>query len=380
MAKILILGIGHAQLDLFNICKALGYEIIACSNVEEGPGLALADSFSRTDICDIAGVKAVAENNSVDVIYSVGSDFAMPTVCSVSRMLGLPHFVSHDIAKLCRVKSSLRKFLGKDFVGNIDYRVLKSVEDFQDSSFPLVMKPVDSQGQRGVRTVRTIDDVHRYLESTKAFSRRGEVVIETALFGSEVSVNTYSIANKPVAYFISDRLSWQQFDGGLVRRHVVPSKFVGTEIEDKIVDLVNSILAKLGISDGPCYFQIMITAGEPYVIEVSPRLDGCHLWRLIDIYSSINILELSVEHLSGGHLRCLDRKKSSRYWADGRYCLEFFYDYPGSVMDRGKFVLTNPLFVQWYYENGETILPKNGVFEKCGYQIYFVDGTVDEAF
>ena len=380
MARILILGVGHAQLDLFNVCKILGFEIIACSNVEEGPGVALADSFSRTDICDIVGVRAVAENNSVDLTYSVGSDFAMPTICSVSRMLGLPHFVSHGIAKLCRVKSSLRKFLGKDFRGNIDYQVLKSVEDYRGSPFPLIMKPVDSQGQRGVKAVRTIDDLHRYLESTKAFSRKGEVIIETEMLGSEVSVNTYSISNKIVACYISDRLSWPQFDGGLVRKHVIPSKFIGTKVEDKIIDLVNRILVRLGISDGPCYFQIMITAGEPYVIEVSPRLDGCHLWRLIDLYSSINILELSVEHLSGGHLRYLDRKNSSLHSAEGRYCLEFFCDYPGSVMDRDKFVLTNPLFVQWYYANGETILPKNGVFEKCGYQIYFVDGAVDEEF
>lgn len=378
MAKILILGVGHAQLDLFNVCRVLGFEIVACGNSEDGPGVALADSFSLIDICDIAGVKEVAEKESVDLIYSVGSDFAMPTVCSVSQMLGLPFFVSPEVARLCRVKSNLREFLGKDFAGNVEYQVLRNAEGFQGGQFPLVMKPVDSQGQRGVRTVRTIDDIHRYLESTRAFSRRGEVVVETALFGSEVSVNTYLISGKLVACCISDRLCWQQFDGGLVRKHVIPSKYTGTKVEVKIVDLVSRILAKLGISDGPCYFQVMIISGEPYLIEVSPRFDGCHLWRLISLCSPINLLEFSVRHLAGDYSRpfaCKDRPFSS---ADRRYCLEFFYDYPGSVMESDKFALSNPLFVQWYYENGEIIQPKNGIFEKCGYQIFPVDDAASD--
>jgi biotin carboxylase len=364
--RVLVLGIGAAQRDLLVACRERGYEVCACSNSEAGPGHSLADRFEMIDIADVTAVETWAEQLGVAWVYSTGSDLAMPTACAVSERLGLPTLVSSWTAALCNAKDRLRAHLGPSHEGNLEYIVATSGADLEFSRYPAIVKPSDSQGQRGVRKVGTREELVAHFEHARSFSRAGKVIVEQFIDGPEISVNTYSVDGQLTFCLISDRVSWPQFPGGIIHEHRLPSEHERQPAHARIVSLVRRTLEVLAIRNGPAYFQIKLQQGMPYLIEITPRLDGCHLWRLIREYCGANLLEAVLDQLDG---------LSPEAWpilpgtARPRLKLEFLCEEPGRPFDRTRYAVDHPRFLQWFYEQGETVRRLNGFYEKGGYHI-----------
>jgi len=364
--SILILGIGNAQKDLFEYCSRHHIRTYACSYTDQGPAATLADHFEPVDIADVNGVLDYARWADVDLVYSIGSDIAMTTIGSVSEALGLPHFVSARVARICNNKAELRSFLGAEFAGNLKHQVIRDTDESIDLTFPLMMKPVDSQGQRGVRKVTNMEELLAHFPNVRSYSRSGDVILEAYVDGPEISVNTYSVDGRMVFLLCSERIVWPQYQGGIIHKHRIPCESISPEALANVERLVEQTLEKLKIVNGPAYFQIKLSRDTPILLEVTPRLDGCHLWRVISEYSGFDLLDAAMKHLSGTP----PQEHHQQPQASGQlYELEFFCDVPGEPFSSNKYSPTNPIFLEWFYADNETIRPVNGLFEKCGYQI-----------
>jgi formate-dependent phosphoribosylglycinamide formyltransferase (GAR transformylase) len=352
--------------DAIECCKKLGVEVHACSFTEVGVGRGLVDYFSATDIVNIDGVCQYIVDHRIDWVYSVGSDLAMPTVSAVSEKLNLPHFISYQVASLCQNKIQLRSFLWKDIQGNIACTVVKSREDIESwEEYPCILKPVDSQGQRGVYLLESEREFNRYYEQSMKFSRKKELIIEKYIDGPEVSVNVYMKDQQIVFFQTSDRISFREYPGGIIKEHILPSKVINQAVEGKVLDLVTRFTEKLGISNGPVYFQIKISNGEPWLIEATPRLDGCHLWRLIRYSRGMDLMDVTFKHLIAQHCAF----ETHRVDGTKQYSLKFMCERPGEQVNRGKYDTMNALFIEWFYQQGERVRPMNGYMEKIGYRI-----------
>lgn len=363
--KILILGTGNAQIDLIKYCKSAGLETYGCSYTDTDKGIPLLDHFSQINIIDTEAVKNYFSENQIDYIYSVGSDIAVPTICKVAEELGKFHFVSSKTAEICCNKHLMRQAMG-DSKFNLPFAVCSSYNDTRKINFfPVMMKPVDSQGQRGVYLIHDKDEFERYFEKSISYSKSKKVIVEKYISGDEVSVNAYVKGNKVIFSIISDRESFKNLSGGIIKAHHLPSVYENTETAEKINELVYETVEKLEISNGPVYFQIKICNGNPYLIEVTPRLDGCHMWNLIDRYCGVNLFELTMKHFFGGNIE-KPRYTPIKYPIH----LEFFCEPPDTVFDKEKY---NSYFSDYsfmYYSTGDKIKKLNGYMEKCGYRIY----------
>ena len=363
MSKILILGAGNAQADAIRHCRELGHEVHACSSSANDADKRLADNFAAIDIADMDGISNYADKNKINYIYSVGSDLAMPSVSAVSEKLGLPHFVTYKTALICQNKAKLRLFLGNDFKGNVPHRTIKNKNDIGSwADYPCVLKPTDNQGQRGVYKLENKDDFHRYYERSMEHSLNKALIIEKYIDGPEISVNAYVRGEQIMFFQISERISFAEYPGGIIKEHIIPSAAIDRATEREVRDLTGRVIEKLGISDGPVYFQMKMHEGDPFLIEAAPRLDGCHLWRLIRQYRGIDLLDITFKHL-------IERKcdvNSGTKAPAGRYSLVFLCEKPGGKVDRNKYDIKDAIFLKWYYEQGETVRPINGYMEKVG--------------
>lgn len=313
---------------------------------------------------DADGVEAYARENRVDAIYSVGSDIAMPTVCRVAERLGLAHFVTSETADVCRAKPRMRDAL-RGSAYQVHYVLCRRLEDARDIDFyPVMMKPADSQGQRGVYRCRDYAEVARYFGRSMAHSRCGALILERYIPGNEVSFNGYMHHGELIFGLMSDRESFDAYPGGIVKGHRLPSMYRGTKAEERVLSLVREAVDRLKIHDGPVYFQIMIHDGWPYLLEVTPRLDGCHMWKLIELYAGVDLLDMALRHLLGGEIAApvwRPRVEAAR--------TEFVCRAPGTAFaaepDEGV-----PAAARDYYREGEIVRPINGYMEKCGYRMY----------
>ena len=185
------------------------------------------------------------------------------------------------------------------------------------------------------------DDLKKHFDKSIAYSKSNTVIVEKYVCGSEISVNAYIKNGEVIFSIISDRESFDNLPGGIIKAHHLPSKFENTAVADKINELVKEAVYKFEINNGPVYFQIKVADNHPYLIEVTPRLDGCHMWNLINNYCNVNLLELTMNHFLGNTL--FDADKYQKYVADHSFM---------------------------YYKSGDTVKKLNGYMEKCGYRIY----------
>lgn len=364
LMKILILGVGNAQIDAIEYCKAHGYTVLGCSYTNTEPGITLLNGFEQINITDEDAVLDYAKRSGADVVYSVGSDIAMPTVSYVSEKLGLPHFVSLETSEICNQKHRLREVLGDSFKGNISFICASSKEELSSfSDFPGIIKPVDSQGQRGVCRVDSLDEAMERFDYAVSFSREKKVILERFLDGVEVSVNSYFLDGRMVFCVVSDRISFEEFPGGIIHEHLLPSS-LSSETQEKVKDLAERVAGAIGLKNGPCYYQLKVVDEEPYLLEVTPRLDGCHMWRLIRLYCGVDLLDMSFNHLINGSIDddCLKLETEGK-----NIRTVFMCQPPDTEVKTSKY--PDALYEQWYYKDGDRVKRMNGYMEKCGYRI-----------
>ena len=366
MKKALVLGTGNAQVDLIRYLKEAGWWVIGCSYRREGKGLPYVDQFEQINIVDIPGIENLARSEQVDFVYSIGSDLAMPTIAMISTSLGLPAFIDYKTASLLQNKVLFREFLMSHNISPVRHRMICSERDLEGwSHFPAIVKPADNQGQRGVFLAGSIGEVRDRIESTISLSRSGTVIIEEFLEGSEISVNAFVVDREVRFCEVSDRLVVEEYAGGIPKSHVLPAKTCPEDTLVKTRDLVNCCVQALSIENGPVYFQIKLTAEGPKIIEITQRLDGCHIWRLVKLVGNVDLLDASIRLLTGDKsfaLQMSDNLVPSH--------LNFFFSPPGTEFK----IADHPApegasYLEYYYEDGEIVRPINGALEKVGYYI-----------
>ena len=366
--RILILGAGNAQIDAIEYCKSHGYEVVGCSYTTVDSGIPHLDYFEQVDIKSIEGVTGLAKKYGVSAVYSVGSDIAMPTAMKVSEILGLPHFISYETAETCHSKGKMRETLGQDFRGNASYILCSTLEEaLEYDAFPGMMKPVDSQGQRGCFKVESSEDIRAHFDASIDYSFEGKVIIEEFIDGPEVSVNAYMQDGELRFAIVSDRYAFDEYPGGIIKKHIIPSSFADREAQEKTIDLAKRVASKIGVENGAFYCQIKLKNGtEPVILEITPRLDGCHMWNLIKHYCGADLLDACFRHLLEGEAVLTDNYEMP----DEEYCLEFMSKESNATFKGSDFDTSKAEFVCSYYKDGDRVLKVNGYIEKCGYMIY----------
>jgi len=364
--KALILGIGHAQVDAIRCLKEAGWRVIGCSYRHEGKGIGLVDQFEQIDIKDFAAVEGLGRNEKIDLIYSVGSDLAISTVAKVATKLGLGSFIQFETADLLLHKPKLRGFLAKNSISAIEYKEFSNIGDLVDwNHFPAIVKPPDSQGQRGIFGANSHREIKVGFESALKFSGTKTLIIEEFLDGPEISVNSFVIDSRVVFNAISDRIIVEGCPAGIPQCHFYPTRSCPGETLAETEALIERCIKALAIQNGPVYFQIKLTAKGPRIVEITPRLDGCHIWRLIKTVSGIDLLDASFKLLSGdNHINLKINSPNERHQ------LSFFLSPPRQMFKKVDYpVQERASYVEYFYEDCEIVHPLNGVLEKVGYYI-----------
>ncbi|MFT3893194.1 MAG: ATP-grasp domain-containing protein [Anaerolineales bacterium] len=366
MKKAIVLGVGNAQVDLLRYLKVNDWHVIGCSYRHEGRGLADIDEFELLNVTDMDGILKLAQVKKADIVYSIGSDLAMPTVAHVSAALGLPSLVSAETAAMLQNKLKLRGFLAVHGISPIKFKEVRSKEDLDDwTHYPAIVKPVDNQGQRGVFLASNEDEARAGIDGSLQHSRSKTLIIEEFLNGPEVSANTFISNGQTIFNEISDRLVVEGYAGGIPRGHIYPSQACPPDMLAQTKALVEKSNCELGIMNGPVYYQIILTANGPRIVEVTPRLDGCHMWRLIKTVSGVDLLDACIKQLTGDVLPDLRVRPDlpSRY-------LGFYYCPPGKEFHKEEYQPSSDVdYLEYYYSENEMIRPINGFYEKVGYYI-----------
>ncbi|MBI5443586.1 MAG: ATP-grasp domain-containing protein [Deltaproteobacteria bacterium] len=364
MKKALILGTLAPQADVVRALQDDGWFVVACGRYAGGPALAAVDRFEPVAVNDIPGVVDLARRERVEFIHSAGSDKALPTIAAASRALGLPTFSTAETVRLTGDKKVLRDCLAASGLDPIRYRRVTSSADLDGwDLFPAIVKPADGSGQRGVFRAHSREEAVRGLPWTLGYSAAGSALVEEFLEGPEVSANCLVVGGCLAFCAVSDRLLLDGYTGGLPRAHLLPGP--GTAAAAQVRKLAARVVRAIGLENGPAYLQLKLTSAGPRLLEVAPRLDGCHLWRLIRGVEGVDLLGASLRLLVGSSPGALEVEAEAPPKA-----LTFLRARPWTVFRRAEHPAPAVAeHVAYDYEEGEIVRPVNGYLERVGYHV-----------
>jgi len=367
---ILILGTNAGQADLIRHMKARGWRVIGCSALAGEPGEAFCDLFEQVDVVDLDALEAVARRHRVDLVYSISSDVAIRSAVALSERMGLPHFHDSALVAMLDDKAAMRAFLALHDLGAVPFAMLHAAEDAVGwARFPCIVKPVDAQGQRGVEKIERARDLAEAAERARAESRSGRAIVEEFLDGVELSCNLLICDGETRLKVLSERLVHQGPAIGVPVGHLVPPVSVDVAAQDAALALVGRIITAMGMPDGPLYIQMIVTPDGPRVVEIAPRLDGCHMWRLIHAARGADLIGMTVDCLTGdAPVATLSDCGQGTRQGEHPWELMFQQAAPGTVFDpQDHPAPPDTVFHEYRYARGEPVRAVNGVLEVVGY-------------
>ncbi len=362
----LVLGTNAGQADLIRHLKSIDWTVIGCSPIVGEVGQQFCDVVEHVNIVDIDALEAVARKHKVDIIYSISSDVAIKSVVALSERMGLPHFFDSAFIDLLDNKAALRAFLKQHDLSPVPFMQVSSVDEAAGwTDFPCVVKPVDGQGQRGVLKVSNTAELNAAIAQGLEISRSKKAIVEAYLDGVEVSCNVLISNGKTEMKVLSERLVHKDLALGLPAGHLIPPIHITEKQQQEALALVDAILAKMNHTAGVLYFQMIITKDGPRVVEIAPRLDGCHMWRLIKASYGADLIEMTVDTLTGKPVNHVAPEYSGPNME-----LMFQQMPPGGGLDRSRFPKpANAVYHEYRYNDGEAVRAVNGTLEVIGYYV-----------
>lgn len=301
MKKLLIIGASVLQVPGIKKAKELGYYVAVADYDPKAVGIPLADEYFNVSTIDTEGVAKVAKEFNPDGIMTLATDMPMRSVSRAAKELGLPG-ISMDTAIKSTDKGEMIKAFEGAGVEHPWYYIALNEQEFDDIknkvSYPCIMKPTDSSGSRGVVLVHDLCELENEYNYTRDNSRKGGVIVEEYMVGSEVSVEVMAVGGEPHVLQVTDKLTTGA-PHFVEMGHSQPSR-LGEDNVSKIKDLAIRAVKAVGITDGPAHVEIMLTKDGPRMVELGARMGGdCITTHLVPLSTGIDMIKATIETSCG---------------------------------------------------------------------------------
>jgi hypothetical protein len=186
VCDVMVIGAAVGQLPLIRKVQAMGHRALVVSCPGPYPGLDEADEALLVDIRDWDEIGRMGRDRNVAAVVTDQTDVCLPTAAAVAEELGLPG-VPSALVSLFTNKQKLRALCrAREILTPCSYTV-RSLSDLAEASkalaCPFVLKPVDSDGSRGVQIVRDLSGLGQAYEKSLVFSRSGVLLAESYIAG-----------------------------------------------------------------------------------------------------------------------------------------------------------------------------------------------------
>ncbi len=322
--RILFLGGSKFQISPIKYAKKQGHYVITCGYLPNNPGHRYADEYHNVSTTDKEAILKLAKKLNIDGIVAYASDPAALTRAYVANKLGLPSNPYESIEILSR-KNLFRNFLKKNGFYTPDAFSVSSLEEIQSSihniKFPVVVKPTDSSGSKGVQVVHDHDELTTAFSKAFEFSREKSVIIEKYIKRSSYQIGgDCFVVNGKVAFRCFTNTHFDDKCNPLVPAGgSIPSVYSAKELMN-IQNELQRLFNLLHITTGAFNVEFMYDRnGHLVILEVGARNGGNLIPELIKHATGVDLIKYTVDSALG--LNCSDLKTKKENGFYGYYVL-----------------------------------------------------------
>ena len=299
--KIMFLGGIYYSVPAIEVAHQHGYHVITVDYLPENIAHKYSDEFHNVSILDKDAILHLAKELQIDGIVSYGVDPGVVTAAYVAEQMGLPFQCSYQSACILQDKSLFRKFLRDHGFNTPNAKGFSSYEEAADNvhlfNWPVIVKPVDSAGSKGISKVSDIKDLKDAVSYALEYSHSKHFIIEDYLdvLGYQSTSDCFTVDGKLAYVDYSDQLFDPQTANPFVpTMRIWPTTMQQTH-QNYLTNELQRLFTLLNCKTGIYNIETRICAnGKAYIIEVSPRAGGNRIAEIQRIGTGIDLIEAEI--------------------------------------------------------------------------------------
>lgn len=323
MKKLMVLGGSLFALPAINAAHKQGYYVITCDYLPDNIAHKYSDEYHDVSVIDCEAVLKVARECEIDGITSFACDAGAIAAAYVQEKMGLPSIGPYESVCILQNKDKFRQFLSehgftvpkaKGF-----FSVKEALADECWYPWPVIVKPTDSAGSKGVTRVDSFEELKPALERAFEHALRGHVIVEEFIEKQRCSSDSDCFSVNGELTFVS--FSAQHFDENAAGTYV-PAAFswpstMNMQQEAELTSELQRLLSLLGMKTAIYNVETRVaTNGKGYIMEVSPRAGGNRLAEIVSMATGVDLVTASIRAAVGDKIGNLCFKPYQGHWAE----------------------------------------------------------------
>lgn len=322
LSKTLLLLGGSRYLEpVINAAHEMGHRVVTCDYLPDNYAHLLADEYRYASIVDKESVLEVARSIKADGIMSFAADPGVTTASYVAERLDLPFQGSYETVRLLQNKAAFRSFLllnGFNCPQAFSFSTMEEVKKAAlDLPYPVVVKPTDSAGSKGVSRVDKPEELQKSAEVSFSFSPSGTCIIEEFIEkqGCSSDSDGFTVNGCFKCVSFTDQLFDEESGNPYApMAYTMPSSMSAGSQEAIACDL-QRLSDLLGLQSGIYNIETRIGAnGKSYIMEMSPRGGGNRLAEMLRSASQVDLIVASIRAALGLRIENIEMPHYDGFW------------------------------------------------------------------
>lgn len=323
MKKLMILGGSRYALPVIEAAKNLGIYTITADYLPDNIAHKYSDEYINVSIIDKDKTLEAAKNCNIDGIMSFACDPGVITAAYVAEKMGLPNVGPYESVCILQNKSKFRDFLTKN-----NFKVPKAkgyisiddaMKDVEIFHWPVIVKPTDSAGSKGVMRVDNPKDLESSIVYALSYSHSNEFIIEDYITQKGYSSDTDSFSINGKLKFVS--FNSQRFDNN-AKNPYTPAAYswpstISTENQNELTNEIQRLLDLLKMRTAIFNIETRENMhGDAYIMELSPRGGGNRLAECLRYATGVDMITNMVKYSVGLPVDDVKQESYNGFWAE----------------------------------------------------------------
>lgn len=294
---VLIFGVGPLQKSIIGQAHKMGLFVVGIDPCEDAYCKEDVDAFEVVGGQDYEATCAVVEKYGINAIVTAATDKPLVMMARIAEKYGFP-FYSVETAQWSTDKFQMKHRFELGDVPHAQGRLISKVEEAEGLVFPVIVKPRDNSGSRGVKLCRNTKELKVSIEEALENSKLDTVLVEEFIEGPEYSIEGLHYDGKSEVIQFTEKKT-TEFPYNVELGHKQPAN-LSEEQKNAICEIVNKIGKAMNFVNCPSHTELKINDRGIFVIETSPRLGGDYITSTLAPLSTGINLEDQLLHIALG--------------------------------------------------------------------------------
>ncbi len=319
----MLLGGLRYLLPVIKAAHEQGYYVITADYIPNNIAHQYSDEYCNVSVIDKEAVLKAAQNLKIDGIMSFACDPGVIAASYVQNKMGLPSFGPFESVEILQNKDRFRAFLQKNGFNVPLAKGFDTVEAAMEETYwypwPVIVKPTDAAGSKGVTRVEKVENLRPALEYAMKNSLSGHIIVEEFIEKEGCSSDTDSISIDGKLAFVSfnaQRFDEQASNPYTPAAYTWPSTYT-KEQEDYLTSEIQRLITLLGLKTVVYNIETRIgTNGKPYIMELTPRGGGNRLCEMLHYATGVDLITAITRASVGDSVNHIVQKPYQGHWAE----------------------------------------------------------------